>query len=197
MIVAQNVMLAVFYKAASDRSESTTTWLNIHIEIYYFNFLHEKRQFCCQHRQVKLFVYIDNSICHNGRKATAEIFGQAWMLFSSILFARPEFVRLLALWNVEKQDEGPDVSGSWMSWQQFCKIWHSEISNPFSSIRWNVLIGSSSTRKSTILNSNRKSSESLPQGENDQGRELLHIVDELQPCLQKISTEPKVICGDH
>jgi hypothetical protein len=92
------------------------------------------------------------------------------------LFIIPESLRLLALWNIEVQDEGPAVSNGWRPWQPSGKTRHLKTFNPSSLIGWNTLVGSLSTRKSTILNSNKRLSESFPQGEIRQGSEFCQIL---------------------
>jgi hypothetical protein len=89
---------------------------------------------------------------------------ETWTHFPSTLFARPELLWLLVLWNIEAQDEGPVIPDGQKPWQRSRKIRHSKISSPSSSILWNTLIMLLNTRESIILNSNKRSFESLPQG---------------------------------
>jgi hypothetical protein len=96
---------------------------------------------------------------------------EVWMSFPPTLFAIPEYLRLLALWNIWTQNKEWTISDSWRSWQRSGKTRYSKTSSPSSSIELNVLNRLLSMGENTALSDIKIWSESLSHGKV-MGREL-------------------------
>jgi hypothetical protein len=177
-IRAQKVMLTILFNRVSLvilNTLSSGTRFNQEYLIYNTPLdIVEARELFFHRFRWREFVCIWTILWSQGDRWTWQF--EVWPRSSPTLFARPEFMQLLAVWNIKVENQGSGVSMHSCYFTKHRTSWLWKTSSPSFSIELNDLKGSWSIRENTTQIDIKRSSESLWHGEIWEVGNLFYIL---------------------